>query len=109
MTNRLLILWAAVLALLIASIPLISAGQSEKRSWNFDMDRTDGIARGFTSEVGDWKIVADGSAPTKPNVSMKAPLSHPSDGSASAASCARDAMPSTRRRCAGWTFRRRMD
>lgn len=68
MRNRLLILCAAALALLIASIPLISAAQSEKRSWNFDADRTDGIAGGFTSEVGEWKIVADGSAPTKPNV-----------------------------------------
>lgn len=56
-----------VLSLLLASVPCLSSAQSGKRSWNFDADKAGGIAGGFTSEVGEWKIVADGSAPSKPN------------------------------------------
>ncbi len=68
MRNRVMIGYTWVLALLFASLPLMSAGQSGKRSWNFDAQKADGIAGGFTSEVGEWKIVSDGSAPSKPNV-----------------------------------------
>jgi hypothetical protein len=46
----------------------MSAVQNGKKSWNFDVDKAASIAGGFTSEVGEWKIVADGSAPSKPNV-----------------------------------------
>ncbi|MDQ3667835.1 MAG: DUF1080 domain-containing protein, partial [Acidobacteriota bacterium] len=51
-----------------ASLPLASAAQDHKKLWNFDAEKTGGIAAGFTNEVGEWKIVADGSGPSKGNV-----------------------------------------
>jgi hypothetical protein len=56
-----------VLTLLAASLPLASAAEDHKKSWNFDAEKTSAIAVGFTNEVGEWKIVADGSAPSKGN------------------------------------------
>ena len=44
------------------------AAQEGKKSWNFAADKTGAIARGFTNEVGEWKVVADSSAPSRPNV-----------------------------------------
>jgi hypothetical protein len=34
------------------------AGESAKRTWTFDDDETGAIAKGFTNEVGEWKVVA---------------------------------------------------
>jgi hypothetical protein len=31
-----------------------------EKTWDFDADRPGAIARGFTNEVGDWKVVAEG-------------------------------------------------
>jgi phosphoglucomutase len=44
------------------------AAQDGKMSWNFDADKTGEIAKGFTNEVGKWEVVADDTAPSKPNV-----------------------------------------
>lgn len=44
-----------------------AAAQEGKMTWNFDADKTGQIAKGFSNEVGDWKVVADDSAPSKPN------------------------------------------
>jgi len=68
MRNQITIMISGVLLLLFASLPLTSQAQSGNRSWSFDADKADAIAEGFTNEVGEWKIVADGSAPSKPNV-----------------------------------------
>jgi len=38
------------------------------RGWNFDSDQTGSIARDFTNESGEWKVVADSTAPSQPNV-----------------------------------------
>ncbi|MCS6859990.1 MAG: DUF1080 domain-containing protein [Abditibacteriales bacterium] len=38
------------------------------RMWSFDADKTDAIPPGFTNAVGEWKVVADNTAPSKPNV-----------------------------------------
>lgn len=43
------------------------AAQDGKRSWNFDGDKAGAIATGFTDEVGEWKVVADSTAPSRPN------------------------------------------
>lgn len=43
------------------------AVQDEPKSWNFDADQAGAISKGLSSEVGDWKVVADPSAPSKPN------------------------------------------
>ena len=42
--------------------------QSGGMSWNFDSDTASQIARGFTNEVGEWKVEADNTAPSRPNV-----------------------------------------
>jgi 3-keto-disaccharide hydrolase len=42
--------------------------QTQSRSWNFDQERVSVISPTFTSDVGDWKVVADNDAPSKPNV-----------------------------------------
>lgn len=42
--------------------------ENENRSWNFDSDKVGEIAKGFVNEVGEWKVVADPTAPSKPNV-----------------------------------------
>ena len=35
----------------------LSAGEGEKRVWTFDDDQPGMIAKGFTNEVGEWKVV----------------------------------------------------
>ncbi len=42
--------------------------QEGKKIWNFDTDKPELIAKGFTGEVGDWKVVADATAPSPPYV-----------------------------------------
>jgi hypothetical protein len=44
------------------------AAQTPEKSWNFDAGTPGGIPEGFTVVLGDWKIVADADAPSKPNV-----------------------------------------
>ena len=55
-----------VVSLLFLSTGL--AAQSPEKIWNFDGDKTGEIPTGFTNETGDWKIAADPSAPSQPNV-----------------------------------------
>ncbi len=38
------------------------------RIWNFDSDPPGVIAKGFTNERGEWKVVAESTAPSQPNV-----------------------------------------
>lgn len=42
--------------------------QSAEELWNFDSDKTGQMATGFTSEVGQWEIAEDATAPSKPHV-----------------------------------------
>jgi hypothetical protein len=44
------------------------AAQTSENAWNFDADTPGGIPEGFTVEFGDWKIVADADAPSRPGV-----------------------------------------
>jgi hypothetical protein len=44
------------------------AAQDVGKTWNFDADKIGNLSAGFTSEVGEWKVVADPTAPSKPNV-----------------------------------------
>lgn len=46
------------------AVPILSA-QEGKKVWNFDADKPDAIAKGFANEVGEWKVVADSTAPSK--------------------------------------------
>ncbi len=43
------------------------AAQERRESWNFDADNPGTIAKGFINNVGEWKIVADSTAPSLPN------------------------------------------
>jgi hypothetical protein len=57
--------------LIVLALVLLSTGvfaQQAKNTWTFDNDRPGKIAGGFTNEMGEWKVVADASAPSKPNV-----------------------------------------
>jgi hypothetical protein len=44
------------------------AVQTSEKAWNFDADTPGGIPEGFTVVLGDWKIVADADAPSRPGV-----------------------------------------
>jgi hypothetical protein len=46
-----------VAALLIGLVPLF-ATEGGERTWTFEGDQVGTIAKGFTNEVGEWKIVA---------------------------------------------------
>lgn len=50
----------------IATMVLL-AQPGSGRQWNFDADKPGAIAQGFTSAVGEWKVAASASAPSKPN------------------------------------------
>ena len=58
------IIVAVGVALLAAGL----AAQNPEKMWNFDSGKTGNIPEGFTNEVGEWKVVADPTAPSKPNV-----------------------------------------
>jgi hypothetical protein len=58
-------LFAMVSVLLLAAS---LAAQGGKESWNFDTGIPGTIAKGFTNEVGEWKVVADPNAASQPNV-----------------------------------------
>jgi hypothetical protein len=47
---------AAVLLVGASAVPLF-AGDDAKKTWTFDDDRTGAIAKGFTNETGEWKVV----------------------------------------------------
>jgi len=49
-------------------IAITVAAQEKELAWNFDSDKAGSAAKGFTGESGDWKVVADPTAPTPPNV-----------------------------------------
>lgn len=68
MTYRNGILKSLMFAPLLAALSFETAAQHLTRSWNFDAEKVNVIAAGFTNEVGEWKIVADDSSPSKPNV-----------------------------------------
>lgn len=54
----------SVMALFVNSV----VAQAETKVWNFDNDKVDTITKDFTSEVGEWKVIVDDTAPSKPHV-----------------------------------------
>jgi len=56
----------AIIAVVLLATGL--AAQEEKKSWSFDADNAGTIANGFINNVGEWKVVADLTAPSSPNV-----------------------------------------
>jgi hypothetical protein len=53
-----------VIGALLALVPTTLFSQGERREWNFENDRVATVPKGFTSEVGEWKIVNDSTAPS---------------------------------------------
>ena len=49
------------------AVCLLLLFQTQPKTWNFDADRAGVIATKFTNDVGDWNVVADNDAPSKPN------------------------------------------
>ncbi len=45
----------------------VKTGDTHAKTWNFDADKAGEAAKGFSTEVGEWKVVADDSAPSKSN------------------------------------------
>ena len=57
-----------VIGLAVTLLAGVVAAQETKKIWSFDSDKPGAIAAGFTSELGEWKVVADETAPSKPNL-----------------------------------------
>lgn len=49
-------------------VSLVVATPSQTTVWNFDADPVGAIAAGFTNNSGEWKVAADNTAPSAPNV-----------------------------------------
>jgi hypothetical protein len=63
----------AVWGAMLATAVLCSAARGEEKgtpmkTWNFDSDKPGTLPNGFINEVGEWKVAADGTAPTKGQV-----------------------------------------
>jgi hypothetical protein len=63
------------LFILLAYLSMVSQNAfAESKSWNFDKDKTQALPAGWLSErtgqgaKGDWQVIADATAPSKPNV-----------------------------------------
>ena len=57
--------------IIFTSIVLLATclvAQNPGKIWNFDSEKTGDNPEGFTVEVGEWKIMADLTAPSMPNV-----------------------------------------
>ena len=60
---------ASIVALACAvGTTVLSTQKSAVKSWNFDADKAGEVATGFKSETGEWKVVTDDTAPSKPRV-----------------------------------------
>ncbi len=46
----------------------VLAAQISEKIWTFDADSTGSIPEGFTANSGEWKVIGDSTAPSKPNV-----------------------------------------
>ena len=58
-------------AIVIVAIFLLAtdlAAQTVENVWNFDADNVGSLPKSFTKEVGEWKVIADPTAPSRPNV-----------------------------------------
>ena len=60
---------AAIVFVCCTSVWRTNGDEPKKpKLWNFDKDKVGEIAPGFTGEVGEWKVVADETAPGKGQV-----------------------------------------
>ena len=60
---------AGIVGLLVTSIFILDSAYSEEKGlWIFDAEQVGAIAKGFTAERGEWKVSAEATAPSPPNV-----------------------------------------
>ncbi len=52
----------------VADISGSGLASNNRRVWNFDADTVDEPAAGFAGHSGDWRVVSDATAPSKPQV-----------------------------------------
>src|SRR5690242_6172328 len=60
----------------LASILLGFTAVAAVQSWNFDKEAPGKIAAGWTNASGAWQVVADPTAPSKPNVLAQVSSNH---------------------------------
>ncbi len=54
----------------IIGMVLLASGlvaQNQGKVWNFDTSKPGDLPVGLTNEVGEWKVMADETSPSKPN------------------------------------------
>jgi hypothetical protein len=54
----------------------VGAAKQVEKGWNFDQDQTGKIASGWTNVTGTWEVVADDTAPSKPNTLAQVSKNH---------------------------------
>jgi hypothetical protein len=59
---------AFVLTMLVAVLAGCVAAQVRKQVWDFDSATVGELPQGVTNEVGEWKVAADDTAPSRPSV-----------------------------------------
>lgn len=60
---------SVVIVVLMTGFTLETALANEiEKMWNFDNDGAGKVPKGFDAEKGNWVVIKDGSAPSKPNV-----------------------------------------
>ena len=59
-----------IIGITIGAVLLASGlvAQNQKKIWDFDNGKPGDLPEGFTNEVGEWKVAADETAPSRPNV-----------------------------------------
>jgi len=55
----------------LAALTVLADEKAVKKAWNFDGDAPGAAPKGLRGEVGEWKVVADPSAPSKGNVLLQ--------------------------------------
>lgn len=59
--------YISLVAMIIMIATMAAAQTPEKVMWSFDKDSAGSVPQGFAVAVGEWKVVEDGTAPSKPN------------------------------------------
>lgn len=57
-----------IAGLVFAACLTVLAALKPSKTWNFDADKPGEIATGFKPEAGEWKVVDDDTAPSRPRV-----------------------------------------
>ena len=57
-----------IFCIVLVLLATLLAAQIPEKIWNFDADSTGSIPEGFTANSGEWKVIGDSTAPSKPNV-----------------------------------------